>query len=253
MKHRSASAVTSPDSAVPSSSSVDGLVVDRGPGAGQVVVQMEDHVTCRVGHRGRGVGGPHHERLVVDDGAGLDRGDDRVVGVVDVGPDGVVGPELGGVVAVAGRPSPVARVQRHPADDDRGRRRGWSWCRAVDEVMVTVHEPVVPMVGRCHRPDEGGVGAAGVGQAEGDDGPGRGVDVARAEPGVDVDVAGQGVVCADRVGGGLGLIWMLASTKTLTAGPLLPPVPSVVTVNGVGVPSVRSSWRCRSPGPGWAR
>ncbi len=30
---------------------------------------------------------------------------------------------------------------------------------------------------------------------------------------------------------------MLASTKTLTAGPLLPAVPSVVTVNGVGVPS----------------
>ena len=36
----------------------------------------------------------------------------------------------------------------------------------------------------------------------------------------------------------LGVIWMLASTKVLTAGPLLGATPSVVIVNGVGVPSV---------------
>ena len=34
-----------------------------------------------------------------------------------------------------------------------------------------------------------------------------------------------------------GVIWMFASTNVLTAGPLLPPVPLVVTVKGVGVPS----------------
>ena len=36
----------------------------------------------------------------------------------------------------------------------------------------------------------------------------------------------------------VGVIWMLASTKVLTAGPLFGATPSVVTVNGVGVPSV---------------
>src|SRR5215203_2030550 len=106
----------------------------------------------------------------------------------------------------------------------------------VGELMITVHEPVVPTVRHEFAPTKAAVAPLALISEKSITVPAGALTKPPPSPAlmltcpVSVWFALTGFVAA------WGVIWMLASTNVLTAGPEFPPVPLVVTVNGVGVP-----------------